>query len=128
MTRPLALVVEADDGVAIALDYLLDQQGFRVGRLAGVVGTLERVLAERPALVLVDADLPDGNGHALCQRLRAQPALSATRLLLMSAHATAAERRKCMAMGAHGLLAKPFSADTLRAEVVRVLPAAGDAP
>jgi two-component system, OmpR family, phosphate regulon response regulator PhoB len=49
------------------------------------------------------------------------PALAHIKILMMTARGSALERRKGLALGADGFIAKPFELKELRAEVRRLL-------
>jgi two-component system, OmpR family, phosphate regulon response regulator PhoB len=115
------LVVEDEDAIAIALDYVLTREGYVHERIGTGAGALERIRALRPDLVLLDVMLPVVSGYEICQAVRMDPDLSAVRILMMTARGTAMERRKGLAMGADGLIAKPFELDALRGAIRDVL-------
>ena len=69
--------------------------------------------------------LPEVSGYEICQDVRMDPALSDVKILMMTARGSAMERRKGLALGADGFIAKPFELKELRAEVRRLL---GDEP
>lgn len=115
------LVVEDEDNIAVALDFLLSRDGHRHSRLATGEGAVEQIRAERPDLVLLDVMLPDVSGYQIVQDLRADPALKDVRVLMMTARGSVVERRKGLALGADGFIAKPFELSELRAEMARLL-------
>ncbi|WCR05300.1 response regulator transcription factor [Paracoccus saliphilus] len=115
------LVVEDEDNIAVALDFLLSRDGHNHFRLATGAGAVERIRAERPDLVLLDVMLPDVSGYQIVQDLRADPALKHVRVLMMTARGSVVERRKGLALGADGFIAKPFELSELRAEMARLL-------
>lgn len=115
------LVVEDEDNIAVALDFLLSRDGHRHSRLATGAEAVERIRAERPDLVLLDVMLPDVSGYQIVQDLRADPALKQVRVLMMTARGSVVERRKGLALGADGFIAKPFELSELRAEMTRLL-------
>jgi two-component system, OmpR family, phosphate regulon response regulator PhoB len=122
--RKRVLIVEDEDNIAIALDYLITREGYEHSRIATGAGAVERIRAERPDLVLLDVMLPEVSGYEICQNVRMDPELSAVKILMMTARGSAMERRKGLAMGADGFISKPFELKELRAEVRRIL--AGD--
>jgi DNA-binding response OmpR family regulator len=68
---------------------------------------LELAAEYRPHLILLDLNLPDIPGEELLRRLKADPATSATPVVIISA---AAERMDgLLAMGASACLTKPIS-------------------
>lgn len=115
------LVVEDEDNIAIALDFLLGREGYAHERLSTGAGAVERIRSLRPDLVLLDIMLPEVSGYEICQQVRDDPALAEVRILMMTARGSAVERRKGLAMGADGFISKPFDLKELRVEVRRIL-------
>jgi len=115
------LVIEDEDNIAVALDYLISREGFQQERMSTGAGAVERIRDTRPDLVLLDVMLPERSGYEICQSVRMQPDLAGVRILMMTARGSAMERRKGLAMGADGFISKPFDLNELRAEVHRLL-------
>ena len=115
------LVIEDEENIAIALDFLLSREGHRHRRIATGFGAVDEIRASRPDVVLLDVMLPDVSGYQIVQDVRADPTLKKVRVLLMTARGSAAERRKGLALGADGFIAKPFELSELRAELARLL-------
>lgn len=115
------LVVEDEDNIAIALDYLLGRDGHQHSRMASGAGAVQTIREECPDLVLLDVMLPDVSGYQIVQDVRADPDLANVRVLLMTARGSVVERRKGLALGADGFIAKPFELAELRAEMTRLL-------
>jgi DNA-binding response OmpR family regulator len=115
------LVVEDEDNIAIALDYLLTREGYVQTRLATGGGAVAAICATKPDLVLLDVMLPEVSGYEICQAVRANPDCADVRILMMTARGSAMERRKGLAMGADGFISKPFELKELRDEVRRIL-------
>lgn len=115
------LVVEDEDNIAIALDYLLTREGYDHDRIANGAEAVARIRATLPDLVLLDVMLPEVSGYEICQNVRTDPALNGVKILMMTARGSAMERRKGLALGADGFIAKPFELKELRAEVQRLL-------
>ncbi|NHF72199.1 response regulator transcription factor [Paracoccus xiamenensis] len=115
------MVIEDEDNIAIALDFLLTRDGHDHSRLATGAGAIEALRATHPDLVLLDVMLPGMSGYQIVQDMRADPELADVRVLMMTARGSVMERRKGMALGADGFVAKPFELAELRAEMARVL-------
>lgn len=83
---------------------------------------LQQALEHPPQLLLVDLHLPDTDGFALVERLRAHPALAAVPAVLVSAAVGPQETARAAALGLAGCWSKPLDlAQTLDA-LDRVLP------
>jgi two-component system, OmpR family, phosphate regulon response regulator PhoB len=122
------LVIEDEDNIAIALDYLISRDGYAQERMASGTGAVDRIRTLRPDLVLLDVMLPGVSGYEICQQVRMDPELADVRILMMTARGSAIERRKGMAMGADGFISKPFELRELREEVRRILDSRPRAP
>ena len=118
---PQLLVIEDEDNIALALEIVLESAGYRQERIAEGTGALERIRALRPDLVLLDVMLPGASGYDICQSARLDPDLASIPILMMTARGSAIERRKGLAMGANGFIAKPFDISELKAEISRLL-------
>lgn len=124
--RKRILVVEDEDNIAIALDYLMTREGYEQHRIATGAGAVDLIRRTRPDLVLLDVMLPEVSGYEICQKVRMDPELAAVKILMMTARGSAMERRKGLAMGADGFISKPFELKALRAEVRRILSGEAD--
>jgi DNA-binding response OmpR family regulator len=116
------LLVEDEPDLASACERLLRRLGWRIVTV-GTRGDALLALAgqPRPALAIVDRQLPDGDGLDV---LRAALA-AGTRVIVVTGYGSAATRRLTLEEGAAGFLAKPFSSHELLALVRTV---AGSAP
>lgn len=118
---PNILVIEDEDNIACALEFLLTREGYTHDRLATGKGALSCIRETRPDLVLLDVMLPDVSGYQVLQDMRSDPGLDGVRVLLMTARGSVVEHRKGKALGANGFIAKPFELAELRAEMTRLL-------
>lgn len=119
--RHRVLVIEDEDNIAVALDYVLMREGYDHDRIASGGEALSRIRSSHPDLVLLDVMLPDVSGYEICQDVRLDPTLSDVKILMMTARGSAIERRKGLALGADGFISKPFELTELRQEVRRLL-------
>ncbi|WP_343082273.1 response regulator [Ostreiculturibacter nitratireducens] len=115
------LIVEDEDNIAIALDYLMTREGYAHERIASGAEAMTKIRAMHPDLVLLDVMLPEVSGYEICQEVRMDRALDDVKILMMTARGSAVERRKGLALGADGFIAKPFELKELRTEVRRLL-------
>jgi CheY-like chemotaxis protein len=75
----------------------------------------------RPDLVLLDTMLPGVNGLTVLSRLRADPELAKTPVVVVSAYATDEDRAAAFEAGATEFVKKPFDPERLRSLVESVL-------
>jgi DNA-binding response OmpR family regulator len=117
----LVLIIEDDDNIATALEYIISREGLDQDRVANGADAMGRIRALKPDLVLLDVMLPEVSGYEICQTVRRDKSLGGVKILMMTARGSAVERRKGMAMGADGFISKPFELKELRDEVRRLL-------
>lgn len=117
------LVVEDEDSIAIALDFIMTREGYDHDRIASGAGALEHIRDTHPDLVLLDVMLPEVSGYEICQGVRLDPDLADVRILMMTAQGSSIGQKKGLALGADGFIAKPFELKALREEVRRILDA-----
>lgn len=112
MTR--ILVVEDDADVAAGMASLLAAEGYVVS-IAPDAATADRLLEERPALVLLDWRLPDEPGVDALRRWRARGL--AIPVLLVTARSELIDRVLGLELGADDYITKPFAPRELLARV-----------
>jgi len=74
-----------------------------------------------PDMVIMDLKMPGLDGFEACRRIRALPQTQDTRLLVISAYATADMIERAKNCGADDFLAKPFSPQQLEEVAFRLL-------
>src|SRR5512140_3483392 len=82
---------------------------------------LRKARQSRPDLVISDVRMPEMNGFELCAALRADPALRATPVVLLTALSDAASREQGLLVGASAFLTKPVTVEALRSVVRKAL-------
>ena len=78
-------------------------------------------LRERFDVVLLDVQMPGLDGPATLQALRAEPALSDLPVIFLTATALEGERARLLALGAVGVILKPFDPFGLALQVARLV-------
>ena len=119
------LVVDADPTVQRALGNALTQAGYQAITLGDGPEALRVARAERPALVLIAANLPGIDGFTIVSRLRMEDGPSThTPVILLLAEGEAEHRGKALRSGADDYLIKPFHpAELMRSLLSRYAPA-----
>lgn len=115
------LVVDDEEPLRLALEYLMRRAGHRVATAATGEAALEMVRREHPDLVLLDVELPGRSGYEVCQSIRHDPGVADTLILMLSARSAEVDVAKGLALGADAFLGKPFSASDLVGQVDALL-------
>jgi DNA-binding response OmpR family regulator len=102
------LLVEDEADLAATCVRLLRRRGWRA-EVADTCQAALGALAGRPALAIVDRQLPDGDGLDV---VRASVA-AGTPAIMISGHDPTETRRRALDIGAAAFLGKPFSSQTL---------------
>jgi two-component system chemotaxis response regulator CheY len=66
-------------------------------------------LRESPRLVFLDIDMPRLDGIEACRQMRAEPAMSTAKIVMLTATAEDSARERAHQAGADFFLTKPFS-------------------
>lgn len=111
-----ALLVEDEGNLAVALAIALEKLGIEVLQASTLALAREALGGElEPELVLLDRQLPDGEGLDLCRELRERGYSGL--ILVLTAAGQVEERVEGLNTGADDYLAKPFSWQELEARV-----------
>lgn len=102
------LVVDDDPAITRFLAADLQLEGYAVDTLADSSRTLDRAMATRPDLVMLEAG---GGGIDVLRRLRAHPPTASLPVILLSDVVGGGDRDVGLAAGADDVITKPF--DTL---------------
>ncbi len=114
---PLVLLAEDNEAnVRMVRDYL-EARGYRVA-VAGDGEAAAAMAAElRPALVLMDVQMPRVDGLAATRRIRANPGTARTPVVALTALAMPGDKERCLEAGADAYLSKPVRLGELGALV-----------
>ncbi len=109
------LLVEDDENLAASLAKGLKEAGFACTAAASVGEAEERLGEERPALVLLDMGLPDGDGADLLRTIRTIDA--ELPVIITTARAGISDRVEGLENGADDYLVKPYAFEELLARI-----------
>jgi two-component system alkaline phosphatase synthesis response regulator PhoP len=115
------LVVEDEPDIRELVRYNLEQSGFRVVEATEGEEALRKVSEEKPALVILDLMLPQGDGLEVCRLLRGRRETADLPIVMLTAKAGEVDRVLGLEFGADDYVTKPFSPRELVARVRAVL-------
>jgi DNA-binding response OmpR family regulator len=121
MTTHIALV-EDDPDIAGLVQRHLGRGGDLEVVIHPTAGSFLAASEQRvPELVILDLNLPDGDGLTLCRELRTWDATRAVPILMLTARAGESDRVIGLELGADDYVTKPFSLRELAARVRALL-------
>ena len=77
--------------------------------------------SEKPDLIILDIMMPGLSGYEVCRRVKAEPKLSHTHVLILTAKGQAIDHQQSLEAGADAYITKPFDIGDLVRYVARVL-------
>jgi signal transduction histidine kinase/FixJ family two-component response regulator len=107
------LVVDDNEDAAELLSAALLAHGHDVETANDGVTAIERAIAFRPGVILLDIGLPEMDGYAVAKRLRAEPTLAGAVIIGITGYGQADDRRRSAAAGFDEHLVKPVDLDRL---------------
>ena len=112
------LVVEDETTISEPLARLLSREGFEPAVVPTAAAALEHAARSRPDLVLLDLQLPDGDGRDVARELRRG---SDVPIIMLTARGTETDRIVGLEIGADDYIVKPFSMAEVVARIRAVL-------
>jgi CheY-like chemotaxis protein len=114
---PLIVLMEDDAATRMLVASVLKKDGFEVLSADNGADGLALIREHRPDLVISDVQMPVMDGFAMLQTLRADAALAATPVILLTSLQERAHMRIGMTSGADDYITKPFRPGELREAV-----------
>jgi DNA-binding response OmpR family regulator len=109
------LIVEDDEATQYICEFTLHNEGYQVTLAANIAEARTALAKKNFNLVLLDLNLPDGNGMSLVRDFSSQP------FLIMTVSATPQERYQGFKAGAKDYLIKPFHPGELMHRIKNLL-------
>lgn len=108
------LVIEDDVQISQFLQSSLKANGYHTLQATTILGGKQLLKLHKPALIILDLNLPDGDGRDFIQFVRT---VSDIPILVLSARQSEQEKVACFDLGADDYLAKPFGINELLARI-----------
>lgn len=104
------LVIDDDNGIRTAMEYMLKDAGYKVKTRADATD-IHKINNQEVGLVLIDLLLSGNDGKNIVKKLKSKDTTKNIPIIMLSAHPSAKEQAK--ESGANAFLAKPFNVDDL---------------
>ena len=109
------LLVEDSASNTLVLRGMLLKLGYQVRCVDSGAAALEAVRQAPVDAVLMDCQMPQVDGFAVCRALRQLPGLATLPILAITTNNPGGERERCLAAGMSDCLSKPVKFDSLQA-------------
>lgn len=120
MVAKHVLVVEDEPNIAEAIRFILTRAGWRVSLHGDGADALALIRGTVPDVLILDLMLPGRSGLEILSEMRADAALAALPVLMLTARGQSRDRDAAERAGASDFLAKPFANADLLAAVSRL--------
>ena len=111
------LVIEDNEQNRYLVTFLLEANGYEVVQAKDGREGITLANAVKPALILLDIQLPGMDGYIVAQELRTNSALNHVPIVAVTSYAMVGDRERVLAAGCTGYIEKPINPDTFMAEV-----------
>lgn len=114
----LIFLIEDDEALAEGISFMLEKEGYETERFSACSDSRRALEQTQPDLILLDWNLPDGDGLMLCREISEKWKIP---ILMITARDMEIDQVMCLESGADDYIAKPFSLAVLKARIVAVL-------
>jgi two-component system, cell cycle response regulator DivK len=126
--HPSILIIEDNPRNLKLVRDILDHLGYRTLATDNAEDGLAVAHRERPAMILMDVQLPGMDGVEALGRVRCDPAIAGTRVVALTAFAMTADRERFLSAGFDGYLEKPLNVPEFPGQIAALLAGAGAEP
>ncbi len=120
-SHPLVLVADDDPAMRTLVTTILTAQGMRVAEASDGIAALDEAQRLRPALMLLDMDMPRLDGLGVLETLRRRLIGRAVPVIVVTARDDPAIESRCIELGAEDYITKPIQPASLVARTRAVL-------
>ncbi len=117
----LIYIVEDEMDIAELISINMEGAGFKAETFLTISDFRLRIIEKKPALILLDIMLPDGDGMELCKEIKRDETLKSIPVIMVTAKGEEMDRVLGLELGADDYITKPFSVRELTARVKNIL-------
>ena len=115
------LVADDEKALRVLIAGTLEIGNYEILEADNGIVALDLVKREKPDLIILDVMMPGMTGYEVCKRIKNNPDIAATRVLILTAKAQLSDREAAWEALADFYLAKPFSPMELLTMVEEIL-------
>jgi two-component system, OmpR family, alkaline phosphatase synthesis response regulator PhoP len=115
------LLIEDEEDIITTLVFRLESEGYEVITAMDGEAGLDKAKKEKPDLILLDLMLPKMNGYKICVNLKGDSAFKHIPIIILTARAEEADRKKSEEVGADAYITKPFEPSVLLGKIKELL-------
>lgn len=116
------LIIEDDSGLNRGISFALEQEGYETLSARTLKEGYRFFEQEEPAAVILDLNLPDGDGVEFCRKVRGLSGAGAgTVILMLTARDLETDEIMGLTSGADDYITKPFSVSVLKLRLKNIL-------
>lgn len=115
-TKKILLVEDNEVNRRLA-GFLLRSRGYQVLEASTALEAFDIIETNRPALIVMDIQLPGIDGLEATKKLKQQPTTADIPVVAVTSYAMKGDRDKALAAGCVGYLSKPIDKNTFIAEI-----------
>ncbi|MGD0060824.1 MAG: response regulator [Verrucomicrobiia bacterium] len=121
MNRRKVLIVDDDPGMREVLESILVTENVEVCTATDGKDAVQKTLALKPDLILLDISMPKLNGLTFCKAIRAGTETRNTPVIIVTSLTATGRLEECMEAGADDFIGKPFQVADLLIRVRAML-------
>ena len=118
---PKILLVDDEPSLVKVVSRRLESEGFQVSVAMDGQEALDKVIAERPDLIILDVMLPKINGYEVCRKLKWDLRYQKIPVLMFTAKVQEVDEKIGFEAGADAYVRKPFRAAELLEKIRSLL-------
>jgi len=126
----MSAILIVDDSLTVRMDLVeaLDTAGFRSVPAANLAEARSALAGHTVALAILDVLLPDGDGVAFLEELRADPRYTELPVLMLSTEAEVKDRIRGLRTGANDYIGKPYDTAAMIDRIRQLIGSSGSTP
>lgn len=112
------LIIEDDTDLREGLEFMFQAEQYEVLSVDTVKKAIQCMRQTDIQGIILDCNLPDGNGFELCKKIRKK---SEVPIIMLTARDSELDEVKALELGVNDYMSKPFSVAVLKARVKKML-------